>query len=123
MRGDDTAEFLHGIGNAKRAERGAFEVSRQPAAHADVVVVALEIGVEAHALATSAKRGDKPEIVKHPQRPVHGVERHRRHTYLNGTKDGLGIRVLQARRNLAEDLHTLVRQLDARLLGGRLELL
>ena len=85
------------------------------------MVVVLEVGVEAHALATRAERGDEPEVVEHPQRPVHGVERHRRHPRLDAAEDGLGVRVLQARRDLAEDLEALVRQLDARLLGGRSE--
>ena len=123
VRGDDAAELLHGVGDAKRVELGALEVPRQPAAHADVVVVVLEVGVEAHALAARAQRGDEPEVVEQPQRPVDGVERHRRHPRLDRAEDGLGVRVLQARGDLAEDLEALVRQLDAGVPGGRLELL
>ena len=87
------------------------------------MVVLVEVGVEAHALAARAERGDEPEVVEHPQRPVDGVERHRRHPRLDGPEDRLRIRVLDARRDLAEDLQALVRELDARLPAGRLELL
>ena len=123
VRGDDAAKLLHGLGDSQRAKIGALEVPRQPTPHADVVVVALEVRVEAYPFASRAEGSDQPEAIEEPQRPVHGVERHRRHPLLDPTKHGVCIGVLKARSNLAEDLEALVCELDACFLGASLELL
>jgi len=87
--GHDAAECLCGGWDAERVEFGALEVPCQAAVDAEVVMMLLEVGVEAHALAALAERGDEPQVVEHPERPVHGVERHRRHSLLDRPKDDL----------------------------------
>ena len=42
---------------------------------------------------------------------------------LHRTEDGVGVRVLLSGSEFPDDLETLMRQLDARLLGDRLEVL
>ena len=123
MRRHDAAEFLHGGGDREHVELRAFEVFRPPALHADVMVVVLEVGVETNALPAWTEGGDQPEAIEEPQRPVHGVERHRRNPHPDAPEDGFRIGMLRTCGNLAEYLETLVRKLHTRLLAGGLELL
>ena len=123
MRLFDAAEFLHGCGNRERVEVRALEVFRHPALHADVMVMVIEVGVEPDALPARAEGGNQPEAIEEPQRPVHGVERHRRNPLPDAPEDGFRIGMLRICGNLAEYLETLVRELHARLLAGGLELL
>lgn len=121
MRGDDAAKILHDSGDSKRTKRSVLQVSGQPAAHADVVVVLVRVGVEAHALATRAQSSDESELGKKPQGSVDGVERSRGHPGLNSPEDHLCVGVINAPRDLAEDLQPLVGELHARLPACRLE--
>jgi len=121
MRRHDASVFLHGRGDRERVEFRVFEIFRQPAPQADVMVVVLEVGVEADAFPVRAKGGDQPEAVEEPQRPIHGVDRHRRNPRPDPPEDGFRIGMLRAPGDLAENLEALVRELHARLLAGGLE--
>ena len=116
LRIHDAPEFLHRFGHAEVVQWLALEVADQPAPYADVVVVALEVHVEAESVAARSERGDETEITKHPQRPVDRVERDGRHTTSHGAKNGLRIRVFLRRRELSKDLEALMGQLDAGVL-------
>lgn len=123
MRVDDAAELLHGIGYAEAVELCALEIPNEAAAHADVVVVVVEVRIEPDAIAPGSERRDEPEIVELPQRSVDGVERHGRHSALDCTENGFHVRVLLSRHQLPEDLEALMGQLDAGLPGDRLDVL
>jgi hypothetical protein len=118
VRGEDAAESPGGGRDAKGVEVVALEVAGPSAAGADVMMVVSEVGVESDAFAARAECRDEPQLVEHPERPVDGIERHGRHPGLNRAEDGFGVRVLEARRDLAVDLEALVRQLEACPLRG-----
>ncbi len=117
----NAAKPLDGLGDAQGVEGGAFEIARQAAAHADVVVVVPQIGVEPHALAAGPKRRDEPQVIEQPQTPVHCVHRDGRDTTSDLPEDGVRVGMLEARRQLAEDLEALVGELDPGGLDGLLE--
>src|SRR4030043_92487 len=121
MRLHDASEFLHRGRDREHVEFRVFEIFRQPAPQADVMVVVLEVGIEANALPAWAEGGDQPEAVEEPQRPIHGVDRHRRNPRPDPPEDGFRIGMLRAPGDLAENLEALVRELHARLLAGGLE--
>src|SRR5574341_363866 len=118
MRRHDASDFLHGGGYRKHVEFRAFEVFRQPTLYAEVVVMVLEVWIEANALPSRTEGGDQPEAVEEPQRPVHGVEGHRRNPRSDAPEDGFRIGMLRAPSDLAENLDALVRELYASLLAG-----
>jgi hypothetical protein len=118
---DDGAECPDGSRDADLVEFRAVEVTHQATALANVVVVGLQVGIKAHALPSRGEGDHEAEVVQEPQRAVDGIERHRGHCRSDGLEERLGIRVLQAGGNFAEDLEALVRELDARLAGTRLE--
>src|SRR4030066_150268 len=73
------------------------------------------------ALPAGARGGDHPEAVEEPQRPIHGVDRHRRNPRPDPPEDGFRIGMLRAPGDLAQNLGARVRELHARLLAGGLE--
>jgi hypothetical protein len=86
-------------------------------------VVMLQIGVEADAVLSRTQGCEKPEICEQPKRTVDRVEGDGRHVPLHHLVNRFRTGVLDARCDGTEDLKALVRELDARPLGDRLELL
>lgn len=120
--GDEhAAQSPDGVRDAERVEVRAHEIPRQAATGADVVVVVVQVRVEANAFAPRPERRDEPQVVEHPERAVDGVNRQRRHPFADSAEHGVRVRVLQARGDFAEDLEALVCELDARGPDGRLE--
>lgn len=113
LRVVDRAERPDGSRDSEFVKLGAFKVADQAALFADVVVVAVQVGVEAHSLAARSDRGYKPEVIEKPESAVDGVERHGRHSWFDRPEDGFRIGVFLAGSDLAEDLETLMCQFHA----------
>ena len=96
-------------------ERVAVEVPDQPAPPAHEVVVSTEVRIESGASARRAERRDQTEVGEQPQGPVDRIERNRWDPLADTSKDGSRIRVSTALRDVTEDLHALMRDLDARI--------
>jgi hypothetical protein len=56
----DLTKTIHGIGDSQRVEVVTFEISDQTTAHAPVVVVGGQVGVEAHAALPWTEGIEKP---------------------------------------------------------------
>ena len=110
----DAAEAPYGLGHVQVVQLLALEVANQPTAHADIVVVRVQVRIEPHPVALWSESRDEPEVVQRPEGPVDRVQRDRRDAPLNGTKYSVSVRVLDRGRNLAEDLESLVRHLASR---------
>lgn len=104
-------------------ELGGCEVANDSAAHTDVVMVRLGVGIEVDGVAQLAVGGDEVKVVENPEGAVDGVEGDAGHAVLKCKVNGLGIGVIEVRCDFAEDLKTLVGQLDSCFAGLCFEML
>ena len=109
------AEFTGGRRYPQGGHRGVLEIPDKPAAHAHVVVMPIEVGVEAGAVAVRPTRRDQSQVVEEPQGPVDRVERDGRQPGLHRPVQAVSGWVFGAGGDLPEDLEALVRELDASL--------
>lgn len=66
MGAQDQAEVVNALGDTQRIELGTVEIEDATAARAEVMMVLLEIGIEAHAVLAGSERGEQPEIGEQP---------------------------------------------------------
>ena len=85
------------------------------------MVVSTEIRIKSGAFAWWAERRDQTEVGEQPQGPVDRIERNLRDPFANTSKDGSRIRVPAALRDVTEDLHPLMGDLDSRIPADLLE--
>ncbi len=66
MGTQDQTEVVNTLGDAQRVELGAVEIADTAAARAEVMMVLIEISIEAHAALAGSERGEQPEISEQP---------------------------------------------------------
>jgi hypothetical protein len=121
VRGFDEPECVDRLRQLERVERRAVEVPDQPTPPAYEVVVSTEVRIESGAFAGRAKGRDQTEVGEQPQRAVDRIEGDCRDPLANISKESPRIRVSATLREVTEDLHALMRDLDASTSTGLLE--
>ncbi len=81
----------------------------------------IQVGVESGAVAARPQGLDQAEVDQQPERPVDGVQRHRRDARANPLIDRFRVEMITGPRNLAENLGALMGQLGSRVAASPLE--
>jgi len=114
---------MYSLRDAQSIQVGTLEIADEATAHADEVMMLVDIGVKAQPIAQRPKRCNQTQVVQHPQGSIDRVDRHSGHALLHCAKDGISAGVFLRGSELSKDLQTLMRQLDARVSGNRLEVI